>query len=82
VVLFKEKLKIDDALDVPSVHGVVGIAGVLAISIFTSTVINPYCVVGLLYGNIDQLWIQSVGVGVTNVICFGGTWIILQLINI
>ena len=82
MVLFKEKLKIDDALDVHSVHGVVGIAGVLAIGIFTSTVINPYCVVGLLYGNIDQLWIQSVGVGVTNVICFGGTWIILQLINI
>ena len=33
VVLFKEKLKIDDALDVSSVHGVAGIVGALAIGI-------------------------------------------------
>ena len=81
VVLFKEKLKIDDALDVSSVHGVAGIVGSLAIGIFASTMINPGGVDGLLFGNPDQLWIQAVGVGVAAVIGFGGTWILMQIIK-
>ena len=81
VVLFKEKLKIDDALDVSSVHGVAGIVGSLAIGIFASTAINPSGVDGLLFGNPDQLWIQAVGVGVAGAMGFGGTWIILQIIK-
>jgi Amt family ammonium transporter len=81
VVLFKEKLKIDDALDVSSVHGVAGIVGALAIGIFASTAINPGGVDGLLFGNPDQLWIQAVGVAVAAVMGFGGTWIILQVLK-
>ena len=81
VVLFKEKLKIDDALDVSSVHGVAGIVGSLAIGIFASTMINPGGVDGLLFGNPDQLWIQAVGVGVAAAIGFGGTWILMQIIK-
>ena len=81
VVLFKEKLKIDDALDVSSVHGVAGIVGSLAIGIFASTMINPGGVDGLLFGNPDQLWIQAVGVAVAAVIGFGGTWVLMQIIK-
>jgi Amt family ammonium transporter len=81
VVLFKEKLKIDDALDVSSVHGVAGIVGALAIGIFASSIINPGGPDGLLFGNPDQLWIQAVGVGVAGAMGFGGTWIILQLMK-
>ena len=81
VVLFKEKLHIDDALDVSSVHGVAGIVGSLAIGIFASTMINPGGVDGLLFGNPDQLWIQAVGVGVAAAIGFGGTWILMQIIK-
>ena len=81
VVLFKEKLHIDDALDVSSVHGVAGIVGSLAIGIFASTVINPGGVDGLLFGNPDQLWIQAVGVAVAAAIGFGGTWILMQVIK-
>jgi Amt family ammonium transporter len=81
VVLFKEKLKIDDALDVSSVHGVAGIVGALAIGIFASTTINPGGVDGLLFGNPDQLWIQSVGIAVAAAMGFGGTWIILQIMK-
>lgn len=81
VILFKEKLKIDDALDVSSVHGVAGIIGALAIGIFASTMINPGGVDGFLYGNPDQLWIQGVGVGVAALLGFGGTWIIMQVIK-
>ena len=81
VVLFKEKLKIDDALDVSSIHGVAGIVGALAIGIFASTAINPGGPNGLLFGNPDQLWIQAVGVAVAGAMGFGGTWIILQIMK-
>lgn len=81
VVLFKEKLKIDDALDVSSVHGVAGIIGALSIGIFASSMINPAGPDGLLFGNPEQLLIQAIGVGVAGALGFGGTWIIMQIIK-
>ncbi|WP_067957351.1 ammonium transporter [Nitrosopumilus sp. Nsub] len=81
VVLIRDKLKIDDALDVSSVHGIAGIVGALGIGIFASTMINPSGVDGLLYGDYNQIWIQAVGIGVAAVMGFGGTWILLQLIK-
>ncbi len=81
VVLFKDKLKIDDALDVSSVHGVAGIIGALSIGIFASSMINSGGPDGLLFGNPDQLLIQGVGVGVAALLGFGGTWIIMQVLK-
>ena len=81
VVLIRDKLKIDDVLDVSSVHGIAGIVGALGIGIFASTLINPSGVDGLLYGNYDQIWIQAVGIGVAAAMGFGGTWVLLQLIK-
>ena len=79
VVLIRDKLKIDDALDVSSVHGIAGIVGALAIGIFASAAIGG--VDGWLYGNPDQLWIQAVGIAVAAVLGFGGTWLILQVMK-
>jgi len=81
VILFKEKLKIDDALDVSSVHGVAGIIGALAIGIFASSLINPSGPDGFLFGNPDQFLIQAAGVAVAGTLGFGGTWIIMQVIK-
>jgi len=81
VILIRDRLKIDDALDVSSVHGIAGIVGALGIGIFASTMINPSGVDGLLYGNYDQIWIQGVGIAVAAVMGFGGTWVLLQLIK-
>lgn len=81
VVIFKEKLKIDDALDVSSVHGVAGIIGSLAIGLFASTAINPAGPNGLLFGNPSQLLIQAIGVGVAGSLGFGGTFIIMKVIK-
>ncbi len=81
VVIFKEKLRIDDALDVSSVHGVAGIIGSLSIGIFASSMINPAGPDGLLFGNPEQLLIQAIGVGVSGALGFGGTWVILQVIK-
>jgi Amt family ammonium transporter len=41
VIFLKDRLKIDDALDVSSVHGIAGIIGSLAIGIFAASIINP-----------------------------------------
>ncbi len=82
IVLLKERLKIDDALDVSSVHGITGIVGSLSIGIFASQTINPAGPVGWLYsGSPMQLIIQGVGVGVAALMGFVGTFIILKIID-
>ena len=82
VIFLKDRLKIDDALDVSSVHGIAGIIGALAIGIFASSIINPNGPNGLLYGNPSQLLIQAIGVGVAGVMGFFGTYIILKVIDV
>jgi Amt family ammonium transporter len=41
VILFKHKLRIDDALDVSSVHGVTGAVGSIAIGFCSQKSLNP-----------------------------------------
>jgi Amt family ammonium transporter len=82
IVLLKERLKIDDALDVSSVHGITGIVGALSIGIFASQSINPAGPVGWLYsGSPMQLIIQGVGVGVAALMAFVGTIVIMKIID-
>jgi Amt family ammonium transporter len=82
VLYLKERLKIDDALDVSSVHGIAGIVGSLAIGIFASSLINPTGPNGLLFGNAHQLLIQLVGVSVAGALGFGGTFVIMKVIDV
>jgi ammonium transporter, Amt family len=82
VIFLKDRLKIDDALDVSSVHGIAGIIGSLAIGIFASTLINPTGPNGLLFGNPHQLLIQAIGVGVAGTFGFGGTFIIMKVLDV
>lgn len=81
ILLLKEHWKIDDALDVSSVHGVTGIVGSLAIGLVASTLINPAGPDGLLYGNPMQLPIQAMGIAVAAVLGFGGTVVIMKIID-
>lgn len=82
VIFLKERLRIDDALDVSSVHGIAGIIGSLAIGIFASTLVNPTGPNGLLFGHPQQLLIQAIGVGVAGLMGFGGTFGIMKIIDI
>jgi hypothetical protein len=77
----KEKLKIDDALDVSSVHGVTGILGTLAVGLIASSLINPAGPNGLIYGNPFQIGLQTLGIVTTAVFSFGGTIIIIKLLD-
>lgn len=60
--LFKGKLKIDDALDVGSVHGITGIIGSLSIGFCASSTVNSAGPDGAFYGNPSQIYMQLLGV--------------------
>jgi ammonium transporter, Amt family len=81
ILLLKERLKIDDALDVSSVHGITGIIGSIAIGLIATTVVNPSGPNGLLSGNATQLAIQALGVAVAAILGFVGTTVIMKIID-
>ena len=81
ITLIKERLKIDDALDVSSVHGITGIIGTLSIGLFASSLINPAGPNGLFYGNPNQIVLQSIGVITVASFSFGGTFIIAKILQ-
>jgi ammonium transporter, Amt family len=81
IILLKERLRIDDALDVSSVHGVTGIIGSLAVGFIASALINPAGPNGLVYGNPEQLGIQAIGVAASAALAFGGTVFIIKIID-
>lgn len=80
-IFFKERLKIDDTLDVSSVHGVTGIIGSLSVGIIASKMFNASGPDGWLYGNASQLAAQSIGVAVAIALGFLGTLLILKVID-
>jgi ammonia channel protein AmtB len=57
---FTGAMRIDDALDVSSIHGVTGVMGSLLIGLYASTDVNPAGPAASL----GQLSVQAVGVGV------------------
>jgi Amt family ammonium transporter len=81
ILLLKEHWKIDDALDVSSVHGITGIVGSLAIGLVATSFVNPNGPTGLFYGNPMQLAIQAVGIAVAAALGFVGTIVIMKIIN-
>jgi Amt family ammonium transporter len=81
ILLLKEHLKIDDALDVSSVHGITGIVGALAIGILATQAVNPAGPNGWLFGNPMQLAVQAMGVAVAGALGFGGTVAIMKVMD-
>lgn len=81
IVLLKEKLRIDDALDVGSVHGITGILGALAIGVAASPLVMPNGPVGWLYGNPAQLGIQAFGIAVAAAFAFAVSIAIFKIID-
>ncbi len=80
-ISFKNKLKIDDALDVFPVHGVGGTVGMILTGIFATTQVNSSGKDGLLRGHFNQLVFQLAAIAITYAIASAGTWIILKIID-
>ncbi len=78
----KQKLKIDDSLDVMPVHGVGGILGTLCAGIFASESLGGF---GFGEGNTtmsDQVVVQLIGIGATVAWCAICTFIILKVVGL
>ncbi len=80
----KNKLKVDDSLDVFPVHGVGGILGTLLAGVFCSTQLGIFSGNGFSEG-IDsiggQLMVQATGVVSTLVYTAVVTWVILRVVD-
>jgi Amt family ammonium transporter len=81
VELLKEKIRVDDALDVFAVHGVGGIWGSIATGIFAKASINGIGSDGLIYGGYDQLGKQIVAVAAVAAFAATATFAILKVID-
>jgi Amt family ammonium transporter len=75
-VVWKSRLGYDDSLDVIGIHGVGGMTGILATGLFASSGAK-----GLFFGNPAQLGIQALTVVSVALFSFGGTWLILKLVQ-
>jgi Amt family ammonium transporter len=73
-IQLKNRLNLDDALDVWGVHGVGGIWGAIATGIFATGV-------GLIAGNLTQLSVQVISVVSTMAYAVVATWIILKVVD-
>jgi cation:H+ antiporter len=78
----KNRLRLDDSLDVLPVHGVAGLLGILLTGVFTLKSLNPAGADGLLVGQVGQLWIQLKAAGFTILFVGVGTYVILRLIRL
>jgi len=83
VIFVKQKLKIDDSLDVFPVHGVGGIIGTLLAGIFAASSLGIFSGQGLAEGMTisSQLGVQFLGVVSTILYTAVATYVILKIIE-
>jgi ammonium transporter, Amt family len=77
--LLRERVRIDDALDVFAVHGVGGMFGALATGVLAVAAIGG--VSGAIEGNIGQVGVQLVAVGAVAAFAAVGTLLIVKIVE-
>jgi ammonium transporter, Amt family len=78
-ILLRERLKVDDALDVWAVHGVGGTLGALLTGVFALTAVGG--VAGLIDGNGGQVGKQFIAVAATWIYSGIVTFVILKVVD-
>ncbi len=81
-ILLRERLEVDDALDVWAVHGVGGTWGAIATGFFATTAVNPAGRNGLFAGNPGQVVVQLIAVAATWAFSAVATLVILKAIDL
>jgi len=81
VVQLRDRIKIDDALDVWAVHGIGGTVGAVLTGLFATKSINDAGNNGLFFGNPDQLRVQIVAVAATWAYSAVMTFVILKILT-
>jgi len=80
--MLRLRARVDDALDVFSVHGVGGAFGAIATGVFATVAVNAAGVDGLVAGNPSQVLIQTIGVVAVGAYSAVATALILLAINL
>ena len=80
-ILLRERMKVDDALDVWAVHGVGGTLGILLTGVFAVTAVNV-AGRGLVDGNPGQVGTQLVAIAATWIYSAVATLIILKVVDL
>ena len=78
--LLRDRLSIDDSLDVFAVHGVGGMIGAVGVGVLAVSAIGG--VSGLIEGNVEQLFVQIAAVLITVVFASVMTFIIIKAIDL
>jgi len=83
-ILLRERLEIDDALDVWAVHGVGGTLGALLTGVFASTAVNGSIATGgfLETGSFELLGKQAIAVAVTWAFSGSVTFAVLKVVDV
>jgi Amt family ammonium transporter len=79
--LLRERVKVDDALDVFAVHGVGGMFGAIATGVFATTLINP-AGSGLIDGNPQQVVTQLIAVAAVVAYAVVATFVIVKVVDV
>lgn len=80
-VALKNRLKLDDALDVWGVHGVGGVLGCICTGLFATVLWNPAGANGLFAGGTHFFLVETLSVVLTAAYAFAFSYVALWLIN-
>jgi Amt family ammonium transporter len=80
-VVFRERRKWDDALDVWGAHGVGGVLGTILVGVFASLTVNAAGADGLFEGNAAFFGKQVAATALVAVYAFVVTWLILKVLD-
>jgi len=80
-IIFRNKKRIDESLDVWAVHGMGGAWGVLAAGLFASLAVNPAGADGAVFGNGMMFVKQLIGVATVFGYSYGITILLSKIIN-
>jgi Amt family ammonium transporter len=81
-VVFVQRMKWDDALDVWAVHGMGGLLGSVLLGVFAAKAVNPLGADGLLHGNLRLFGWQILASAISAGYSFGVTYVLLKLIDV
>jgi Amt family ammonium transporter len=77
----RQKMGLDESLDVWACHGIGGTWGALATGLFASKAVNPAGADGLFYGNPSQFLIQAAAAAVSIAFAFGMTYALARILK-
>ncbi len=80
-IKLRQRMKLDESLDVWACHGVGGTWGALATGLFATKAVNPAGADGLFYGNPVQFLVQVVAVALVIAFAFVSTYAITSLLK-